>query len=102
MTKTTTPKTKVIREGTRWQARYYDTTMRLWFDLGDPRNTREEAAELARTWPWPDTHDHEMRPCGHPEDQCASPGCCLDCGERLAWDGRGGYGHALDGSPADA
>lgn len=37
---------------------------------------------------------HEMRPCGHPEDICPSPGCCTECGGELEWDGSGGYRHA--------
>jgi hypothetical protein len=27
----------------RWVAQYYDAEKRLWFDLGDPRDTEEEA-----------------------------------------------------------
>lgn len=36
-------RTKVVREGNGFQARYYDEDMRLWFDLGDPRSTQVEA-----------------------------------------------------------
>lgn len=41
-------KTAVVPEGGRYQGRYYDTDMRLWFDLGDPRDTRQEAQEVVR------------------------------------------------------
>lgn len=40
-------KTQVRAEGNRFQARYYDPEMRLWFDLGDPRDTYEDALALA-------------------------------------------------------
>lgn len=43
-------RTKVVVEGHRWQARYWDADMRLWFDLGDPRDTEAEARELAKAW----------------------------------------------------
>jgi hypothetical protein len=45
------PRTRVVPEGNRWQARYFDPTMRLWFDLGDPRDTESEARELAANVP---------------------------------------------------
>lgn len=32
--------------GSGWIARYYDPSMRLWFDIGDPHQLREDA-ELA-------------------------------------------------------
>lgn len=40
-------------EHNRWVAQYYDADMKLWFDIGDSRATREDAeqhlkAELAR------------------------------------------------------
>lgn len=38
------------------------------------------------------TDRHAVRPCGHPEDLCKSPGCCADCGQSLVWSGRG-YDH---------
>lgn len=41
-------KTKVVAEGNRFQARYYDPAMKLWFDLGDPRDTEAEARALIR------------------------------------------------------
>jgi hypothetical protein len=32
----------------RWVAQYYDAQKRLWFDIGDPRDTEDEArAHLA-------------------------------------------------------
>lgn len=40
--------------------------------------------------------DHEMTPCGHPEDICESPGCCTTCNQQLVWDGKGGYCHPDD------
>lgn len=39
-------RTKVVPEGNRFQARYYDADLRLWFDLGDPRETEAEANAL--------------------------------------------------------
>jgi hypothetical protein len=87
----TRPRTRVERDGNRWQARYFDPAMRLWFDLGDPRDTEAEARELARTW----VFDHDMRPCGHSPHQCPAPGCCTACGHQLEWDGSGGYRHTL-------
>lgn len=39
-------RTKVVPEGSRFQARYYDAELRLWFDLGDPRSTVTDAQIL--------------------------------------------------------
>lgn len=41
-------RTKVVPEGRRFQARYYDADMKLWFDLGDPKDTDAEARALIR------------------------------------------------------
>lgn len=43
--------------------------------------------------------DHEMRPCGCPEDICPAPGHCTECDQRLVWDGKGGYGHESEVNP---
>lgn len=39
-------RTKVVPDGNRFQARYYDADLRLWFDLGDPRDTVTDASIL--------------------------------------------------------
>jgi hypothetical protein len=41
-------RTKVVKEGDLFQARYFDTHLLLWFDLGDPRDTRDEAQALIK------------------------------------------------------
>jgi hypothetical protein len=48
--------TRVIQDhanNRRWQPQYYDTSIERWFDMGDPRDTREEAeaARVAATTP---------------------------------------------------
>jgi hypothetical protein len=46
MAYTAQSRTKVVPEGRRFQARYYDADLRLWFDLGDPKDTEEQARAL--------------------------------------------------------
>jgi hypothetical protein len=78
----TRPRTRVERDGNRWQARYFDPTMRLWFDLGDPRDTEAEARELADTW----VFAHPCRECRVEDAEewgmCAS---CIHDAQRSGW-----------------
>lgn len=80
------PRTKVIPEGNRWQARYFDSELRLWFDLGDPRDTESEAAELARTWDFnPGSLGPRCAPCAageHADDGTGQR--CPCCGTYVA------------------
>lgn len=37
------PGYRIRQVGTQHQAQYYDTYVKVWFDLGDPKDTRDLA-----------------------------------------------------------
>lgn len=57
-------KTKVQPEGSRFQGRYFDDELRLWFDLGDPRDTEAEVRALIAEFNNPDPLVGTCRHCG--------------------------------------
>jgi hypothetical protein len=58
----------------RWQAQYYDSSMKLWFDIGDSRATEAEAAEVRAQYLRDQVHAAKLGQDGH----------CGVCGQRVS------------------
>lgn len=44
------PGVRVEQIGSRWQAKYYDSVVRVWFDIGELKDTQAEARANAEDY----------------------------------------------------